>query len=94
MPVLFFASWCPFCREFYVTFEAAAKNRGISWSSADISDDNNPLWESFNIEVVPTLIIFKEGEAVFRRDGVRGRGLSEKAIDETFHQMKLLGLTN
>jgi thioredoxin-like negative regulator of GroEL len=59
----------------------------------DISDDDNPLWAIFSIEVVPTIIIFKEGKAVFRRDGVFGTGLSEKAIDETMDQMKLLSTT-
>jgi thioredoxin-like negative regulator of GroEL len=60
----------------------------------DISDDDNPLWEVFGIEVVPTIIIFKDGKAVFRRDGVFGRGLSEKAIEETVEQMKLLSITS
>ena len=74
-------------------FQAAAEKGGIAWAFIDISDDDNPLWEVFSIEVVPTLIIFKEGKAVFRRDGVYGRGLSEKAIDETINQMKLLPTT-
>lgn len=56
----------------------------------DISDYENPLWETFRIGVVPTIIIFKEGKAVFRKDGVLGRGLSQKAIDESMEQMKLL----
>jgi thioredoxin-like negative regulator of GroEL len=59
----------------------------------DISDDDNQLWEVFSIEVVPTIIIFKDGKAVFRRDGILGRGLSEKAIEETVEQMKLLSTT-
>ncbi len=93
MAVLFLASWCPFCNRFYPGFQAAAGDSGIAWATMDISDDDNPLWEIFNIEVVPTIIIFKEGKAVFRRDGVLGRGLSEKAIGETMDQMKLLSTT-
>ena len=53
-------------------------------------DDNKPFAE---VEVVPTIIIFKEGKAVFRRDGVLGRDLAEKAVDETIDQMKLLTTT-
>jgi thioredoxin-like negative regulator of GroEL len=74
-------------------FQAAAEKSDVAWASMDISDDDNPLWEIFNIEIVPTVIIFKEGKAVFRRDGIYGRGLSEKAIDETMDQMKLLATT-
>jgi thioredoxin len=93
LAVLFVASWCPFCTRFYPVFQAGAEKAGIAWASMDISDDHNPLWEIFNIEVVPTVIIFKEGKVVFRRDGVLGRGLSEKAIDETIDQMKLRSTT-
>jgi len=94
LAVLFVASWCSFCRRFYPMFQAAAKKSGFPWASVDISDDDNPLWETFSIEVVPTVIIFKEGEAVFRKDGVFGRGLSEKAIEETMDRMKLLSTTS
>jgi len=78
---------------FYPAFNAAAEKNGIEWSPMDISDDGNPLWDVFSIEVVPTIIIFKDGKAVFRRDGVLGRGLSGKAIEETVEQMKLLSTT-
>ena len=78
---------------FYTAFKAASEKTGIEWSPTDISDDGNPLWEVFSIEVVPTIIIFKDGKAVFRRDGVLGRGLSGKAIEETVEQMKLLSTT-
>jgi len=56
----------------------------------DLSDDDNPLWDTFSIEVVPTIIVFRDGKPEFRRDGFFGRGLSETAIDETVAQMKLL----
>ena len=88
LAVLFQASWCGFCRRFQPVFEEAAKKSGISWSAADVSDDDNVLWDVFNIAVVPTVIVFRNGKPVFRSDGVRGRGLSQNAIDEIIHQMK------
>lgn len=94
LAVLFLASWCPFCTRFYPAFQAAADKNGIAWASLDISDDDNPLWEVFSIGVVPTIIIFKEGKAVFRKDGGLGRGLSQKAIDESMDRMKLLSTTS
>lgn len=88
--MLFFAQWCPFCRRFYPGFEAALNGKGVGWAIVDISDTDDPLWETFDINVVPSIIIFKEGQSVFRRDGLLGRGLSEKAIDDTLQEMKAL----
>jgi thioredoxin 1 len=90
MPVLFFAEWCPFCRSFYPRFESALGGKSIAWAQVDISNLENPLWETFDIDVVPTIIIFKEGQQAFRKDGVLGRGLPEKAIDEALQEMKAL----
>jgi thioredoxin-like negative regulator of GroEL len=88
---VFLASWCPFCRRFQPAFETAAKVSGTLWASVDVSDDHNELWNVFNIEIVPTVLVFKDGKLVWRRDGVLGRGLSEDVIKETIGQMKLLG---
>jgi len=52
------------------------------------------FWDAFNIEVVPTIIVFKDGKPRFRKDGVRGRGLSEDAIKETIDQVRLLEAAN
>lgn len=88
--MLFLASWCPFCRRFQPGFEAAAKSSGVPWELADVSDDNNVLWEVFGIEIVPTIIVFNNGRAAWRKDGIPGKGLSEKAIDEAIGQVKSL----
>lgn len=89
IPVLFYAEWCPFCRKFYPGFETAMNSKGLRWAEADISDYEDPLWETFEINAVPTIIVFKDGKPVFRRDAVLGRGLSEKAVEETVQEMGL-----
>lgn len=86
--MLFLTEWCPFCRKFYPEFETALNSKGIHWAEVDISDDEDLLWETFDINVVPTIIIFKDGQPIFRIDGVLGRGLSEKAIGETLQEME------
>jgi thioredoxin 1 len=88
IPVLFYAEWCPFCRSFYAEFDEALNHKGVRWAEVDISDDDNPLWERFGISIVPTVIVFRDGQLVFRRDGVRGRGLPKKAIDETLQEIE------
>lgn len=31
-------------------------------------------WDMFDIEIVPTIVLFKDGKPVFRKDGVCGQG--------------------
>ena len=72
----------------------AAKGNSIQWARVDVSDYDNKLWEVFNIEVVPTIVLFKSGKPVWRKDGVLGRGLSEDVIKETIAKMGALGSQN
>lgn len=90
MVALFLASWCSFCRRFLPAFEAAAKANDISWAIVDVSDYDSELWDVFNIQIVPSIIIFKDGKPVWRRDGVAGRGLSDRVISETVSEMRSL----
>lgn len=80
--VLFKATWCPFCRSFDPVFDSVPASNAYSKAFVDLSDLNNPLWETFQIQVVPTLIVFRNGDPVLRRDGILGRGLSQKDMDE------------
>jgi thioredoxin 1 len=88
IPVLFYARWCPFCTRFYPEFATALNRRGIEWGEVDVSEYQNPLWELFSIGVVPTIIVFQDGEAIFRKDGVLGQGLSEKTIEEVLIEVE------
>jgi thioredoxin 1 len=81
--VLFCASWCPFCRDFFPMFD-----RLVSKHSFDkvlrvyIDDDDNPLWEDYSIESVPTVALFEQGKVTRRLDAKLGFGLSEKSFIE------------
>ena len=88
---VFLASWCSFCRRFRPLFEAAAADGRTTWAVVDVTDDENELWEKFGIEVVPTIVIFKDGQVIWRKDGVLGRGLSEADIQEAIRQIRLAG---
>jgi len=65
--VLFYASWCHYCANFKPTFEAA-NVINIRKIGALVNEDENPLWDRFNIEAVPTMIAFQQGKIVARRD--------------------------
>jgi thioredoxin 1 len=88
LAVVFLASWCPFCLRFQPAFEAAAKSSGTPWAWVDVSEDDSIFWDTFSLSVVPTVVVFRDGEPVFRRDGKRFRGLSQDVIRETIDYVK------
>ena len=75
--VAFLADWCPFCRAFAPKFEALGGTGSAKVVMADLTSEETPLWERFSIEVVPTVIVFRDGTPVLRKDGQLGRGLSD-----------------
>ena len=81
--VLFCASWCPFCRSFFSFFDKRiARYNFDSIVRAYIDDYDNPLWEDFSLEAVPTVILFEQAQIVSRLDAELGEGLSEKQLAE------------
>jgi thioredoxin 1 len=77
--VLFWASWCPFCRRFLPIFEAATADFNLGKIvHARIDDLENPLWEDYDIEAAPTAIYFVNGKVCSRLDSRLGLGLNEK----------------
>ena len=74
--IAFLAAWCPFCREFYEEFARYAATHPGRYAIGDVTDMDSPLWERFRLDVVPTVIAFRDGRPVVRIDGVLGRGLT------------------
>lgn len=79
--VCFHARWCGFCRSFLPQFRARAAAAPVAFALADLSSNDDPRWDDFAIRAVPTLILFKDGEPVWRRDAALGVGLFERDID-------------
>ena len=81
--VLFCASWCPFCQDFFPAFDKmTAKHAFDKVLHVYIDDEDNPLWEDYSIESVPTLVLFEQGKVTRRLDAKLGFGLSEKTFSE------------
>jgi len=78
--VAFLASWCPFCRAFRPEYERLARELPVGIGVVDVSDVDCPIWDRFRLEVVPTVVVFREGRAVFRQDGRPGEGLGERDL--------------
>jgi thioredoxin-like negative regulator of GroEL len=77
--VAFLADWCPFCRKFRPRFELLSLARG-GRLIADLTAVESPLWDRFGIDVIPTVIVFREGLPGPRFDGVAGEGLDDAAL--------------
>jgi thioredoxin 1 len=79
--VIFYAEWCPFSRSashhldslnpiYYKIFRV------------DLSDENNPLWASFKIRRIPTLIAFDNGKEFWRNEAIYMMGLRNSDFNE------------
>lgn len=72
-PVLvdFSAEWCGPCRMLAPILEDVKKRIGDGATIFKLDVDRNPLIASnYNVMSVPTLILFQNGKAVWRRSGV------------------------
>ncbi|MDP6641037.1 MAG: thioredoxin family protein [Nitrososphaerales archaeon] len=75
---LFYTTYCPFVRDFKPIFKKYSQNSDDEYALVDITDDNNPLWDKCNVAKVPTILVFKEGQEIGRRNAIPGVGLIER----------------
>ena len=84
---MFHATYCPFCTRFMPIFEKSSKNPNKIFATADITDDNNPLWETYNINHVPSIVAFKDGKEIGRRNAAAGIGLIEADLQNLIKEI-------
>ena len=78
--VVFAAKWCGFCTRFIN--QAKAFESTVSLVLVDADEPDESLWEDYTIKIVPTLVLFRNGDIVFRRDGKSGMGLRLSDLEE------------
>ncbi len=84
-PVLvdFSAEWCAPCKMMAPILEDLAKRVGEKATILKVDVDRNPEAAQFyNVQGVPTLIIFKKGEIKWRQSGVVQAGQLEQLINQ------------
>src|SRR5213083_1133822 len=68
-----------------VSFQSPIQ-RGIreagGFAALYLDDEENPLWEEYAVEVVPTLALFREGKVADRLDGILGYGIDNRMVEE------------
>ncbi|GIU71492.1 MAG: hypothetical protein KatS3mg003_0971 [Candidatus Nitrosocaldaceae archaeon] len=84
--VLFYADWCPYCAAFKPIFDSYNID-GFKLVKVKINEDDNPLWDRFDIMRIPTVIVFKDGKVISRRDAKSGIGLSKSDMDSLVKEL-------
>lgn len=84
-PVLvdFFAEWCGPCKMMSPILDDVKKRVGENASIIKIDVDKNPqAAATYQVRGVPTLILFKNGKALWRQSGVVPANELEKLINQ------------
>jgi len=84
--VLFYADWCPYCANFKPTFEEMNSGKAQK-KAALVNEDENPLWDRFNVQAVPTMIAFQEGRIISRRDAKKHVGLTRTDMESIIKEL-------
>ena len=84
--VLFYADWCLYCSNFRPTFEEI-NSENIQKKAVLLNEDENTLWDRFNIQAVPTMIAFQNGNIMTRRDAKKGIGLTRKDMESMVKEL-------
>lgn len=83
--VVFAAKWCGYCRKFLPIVDAyPAMVDAPELSVVDTDSGDGSLWDEYDINVVPTIVVYRDGKQMFKREGRFGSGLGRTDLEEAF----------
>lgn len=83
----FWAPWCGYCRRIGPAYEKIAEQYGDSLIVAKVNIDEEPeLAEAEQIEVLPTLVLYREGKAIGSIVAPESKAMIDQFIRETLEQ--------
>src|SRR5256886_15187735 len=86
--VMFWATWCPFCRRFKQEFEKLAASRPWHFAAVYLDDEENPLWEDYAVEDVPTPALFRGGKRVDDPDRILRSVVDRTMLDDFINRLQ------
>ncbi|MGG1614386.1 thioredoxin [Paenibacillus sp. FSL K6-2441] len=79
--VNFWAAWCGPCRMFAPVLEEFEKEANDSIKVVKVNVDENPVISSqFQIMSIPTTIIFKDGQPLYKEIGILSKGELQQLV--------------
>jgi len=77
----FYAIWCSPCKMMSPIIEQTKKDLGSDATILKIDiDKNSDVARKYGIRSIPTLVLFKEGEVVWRQSGVPTKSLIVESV--------------
>jgi thioredoxin 1 len=83
--VLFAAEWCGYCRRFISMMKTFQTEQPRKVSIVDADSEGGSLWDDYRLDLVPTVVVFKNGAEIFRRNGRPGAGLEAKDLQDALN---------
>lgn len=85
--VEFWAPWCGYCRRIGAAYEKIAEQYGEALIVAKVNIDEEPqLAEAEQIEVIPTLVLYREGKALGSIVAPDSKAMIDQFIQETLEK--------
>ena len=80
----FWAPWCGYCRRISPAYDAIAEDYAGTLAVAKVNIDEQPqLSEAERIEVIPTLVLYRDGKAIGSIVAPESRAAIEQFLRQT-----------